>query len=504
MDVFSNLGMGFAVALTPTNLYFCLIGVSLGTLIGILPGIGTSATLAMLMPITFKLNPTSAMIMMAGIYYGAMYGGSTTSILVSIPGESSSVMTCLDGYEMAKKGQAGPALAMAAIASFIAGTISIVFMMFAATELADLAIHFGPADYFSLMLVGLSAVAYLGGGSLAKSLLMAAFGIFVSTIGVDIVTGADRFSYDNSELLDGIDFLILIMGFFAVSEVLLSLEKESGKQIFKFPTKLRELWPSKADMRYAIAPISRGTIIGFLIGALPGAGASIAAFLSYGIEKRICKRKDLLGTGIIEGIAAPEGANNAAATGALVPLLSLGIPGSGSAAIMLGALVVMNVRPGPMLFAEQPELVWGIIASMYLGNVMLLILNLPMVPLLAQLLRVPYYILYPVILLFTFLGVFSLNYSVFDLYLLLVFSTLGYVLRKMDFHLAPAVLGIVLGPIMEVALRSALILSQGSWMTFIREPISASLLVAMLLLLTSKYLFRGFKRAAESFNKREL
>ncbi len=498
MDVITSLAMGFSVALTTTNLFFCLIGVCLGTLIGILPGIGPGATLALLLPMTFGMNPTSAMIMMAGIYYGAMYGGSTTSILVSIPGEASSVMTCIDGYQMARKGRAGPALAMAAIASFVAGTLSVIAMMLVAVPLADFAIQFGPPEYFALMVWGLSAVAYLGEASLAKALLMAALGVFISTIGVDIVTGTDRFTYDIAELLDGIDFLILIIGFFAVSEVLLTLEKEEGVDLFEFPRKLRELWPSAEDLRYSTGPVLRGTLIGFLIGVLPGTGPTIASFLSYGMERRVCKRKELLGTGAVEGVAAPEGANNAAATGALVPLLSLGIPGSGVAAIMLGALVLMNVKPGPLLLQENPALVWGVIASMYIGNFLLLILNLPLVPLLAQILRIPYFILYPLILLFSFIGVYSVNGSLFDLYLLLLFGILGYVLRKMKFPLAPAVLGIVLGPMMEVALRQSMILSHGSWMIFLTQPISAVLLIALVLMLLSGNIRKGVARVIKS------
>jgi putative tricarboxylic transport membrane protein len=457
-------------------------------LIGILPGIGPGATLAMLLPLTFGMNPTSAMIMMAGIYYGAMYGGSTTSILLNIPGESASVMTCLDGYQMAKKGRAGPALGMAAISSFIAGTVSVAALMLTAIPLASYALRFGPPEYFSLMLWGLSAVAYFQSKSLKKGFIMAAFGIFISTIGVDILTGVGRFTYDVSELLDGIDFLIMIMGFFAISEVLLTLEKESGQEVFKVPLKLRELFPNKQDYKESVAPICRGTVVGFLIGVLPGTGPSIASFLSYSLEKKFSKRAEELGTGVIGGVASPEGANNAAATGALVPLLSLGIPGSGVAAIMLGALIMMKVRPGPFLFQEHPDLVWGIIASMYIGNIMLLIINLPFVPLLAQILRIPYYILYPFILLFSFVGVYSIDYSLFDLWLLLIFGILGYFLKKLDFPVVAAVLGIVLGPMMEIALRQSLILSRGDWTIFLTQPISALLLALLFLTLFSRYI----------------
>jgi putative tricarboxylic transport membrane protein len=486
MDLLTGMKMGFAVAVMPQNMLYCLFGVTLGTLIGILPGIGPAATLALLLPMTFGMNPASAMIMMAGIYYGAMYGGSTTSILLSIPGESSSVMTCLDGYQMAKKGRAGPALAIAAISSFIAGTFGVVMLMLVAVPLADSALKFGPPEFFALMLWGLSAVAYLSEKSLLKALIMAAFGVFVSTIGVDIVSGTDRFTYDQAEILDGIDFLILIVGFFAVSEVLLSIEKEGKAEIFQAPRKMRELMPSKQDLRDSSGAIARGTLTGFLLGIIPGVGPSVASFLAYGLEKRFAKRKDLIGTGAIEGVASPEGANNAAATAALIPLLCLGIPSSGVAAIMLGALILNNVRPGPMLLQEHPDLVWGVIGSMYIGNVVLLILNLPMVPFLAQILRVPYYILYPLILLLSFVGVYSVNNSLFDIYLLLFFGIMGYGLRKMDFPMAPAILGIVLGPRMEFALRQSLILSHGSWTIFFTEPICAVLLVGLFLMLVSR------------------
>ncbi len=488
MDLLANLQMGFSVALMPMNLLYCLFGVTLGTLIGILPGIGPAATLALLLPMTFGMNPASALIMMAGIYYGAMYGGSTTSILLSIPGESSSVMTCLDGYQMAKQGRAGAALAIAAIASFVAGTFGVVMLMLVAVPLADSALKFGPPEFFALMLWGLSAVAYLSERSLVKALIMAAFGVFVSVIGVDIVTGTERFTYDQAEILDGIDFLILIVGFFAVSEVLLSLEKDETAEIFQAPGTLRELMPSRQDLVDSIGATARGTISGFLLGVLPGVGPSVASFLAYGLEKRFGKRRELVGSGAIEGVASPEAANNSAATAALVPLLCLGIPSSGVSAIMLGALILNNVRPGPMLLQEHPDVVWGVIGSMYIGNVVLLILNLPMVPLLAQILRIPYYILYPVILLFTFVGVYSVNSSLFDIYLLLFFGVLGYFLRRLDYPVAPAILGIVLGPRLELALRQSLILSHGSWTIFVTEPISAVLLAALVLMLISGHL----------------
>jgi putative tricarboxylic transport membrane protein len=488
MDLLANLYMGFSVALMPMNLLYCLFGVTLGTMIGILPGIGPAATLALLLPMTFGMNPASALIMMAGIYYGAMYGGSTTSILLSIPGESSSVMTCLDGYQMAKQGKAGAALAIAAIASFVAGTFGVVMLMLVATPLADSALKFGPPEFFALMLWGLSAVAYLSERSLVKALIMAAFGVFVSVIGVDIVSGTERFTYDQAEILDGIDFLILIVGFFAVSEVLLSLEKSEEAEIFQAPRTMRELMPTWQDLRDASGATVRGTVSGFMLGVLPGVGPSVASFLAYGLEKRFGKRRELVGTGAIEGVASPEAANNAAATAALVPLLCLGIPSSGVSAIMLGALILNNVRPGPMLLQEHPQVIWGVVGSMYIGNVVLLILNLPMVPLLAQILRIPYYILYPVILLFTFVGVYSVNSSIFDIYLLLFFGLLGYFLRKMDFPVAPAILGIVLGPRLELALRQSLILSHGSWSIFVTEPISAALLAALVLMLISGHL----------------
>jgi putative tricarboxylic transport membrane protein len=495
MDVLAGLQLGFSVALMPQNLLYCLFGCVLGTLIGILPGIGPAATLALLLPMTYGMNPASAMIMMAGIYYGAMYGGSTTSILLSIPGEASSVMTCVDGYQMAKQGKAGPALAIAAIASFVAGTFAVIMMMLIAVPLADSALKFGPPEFFALMLWGLSAVAYLSEKSLLKALIMAVFGVFVSTIGVDIVSGTERFTYDQAELLDGIDFLVLIVGFFAVSEVLLSLEQDENVEIFECPRKLRELMPTIKDLWQSSGAIARGTISGFLLGVLPGVGPSIASFLAYGLEKRFAKRRHLLGTGAIEGVASPEAANNAAATSALIPLLCLGIPSSGVSAIMLGALILNNVRPGPMLLQDNPGLVWGVIASMYIGNVILLILNLPLVPFLAQILRIPYYILYPIILLLTIVGVYSTNNSLFDIYLLLFFGVLGYGLRKMDFPMAPAILGIVLGPRMEFSLRQSLILSQGSWTIFFTEPICATLLACLFLMMISGYLRSAFRWA---------
>jgi putative tricarboxylic transport membrane protein len=497
MDLLANLQMGFSVALMPMNMLYCLFGVTLGTLIGILPGIGPAATLALLLPMTFGMNPASALIMMAGIYYGAMYGGSTTSILLSIPGESSSVMTCLDGYQMAKQGKAGAALAIAAIASFVAGTFGVVMLMLVAVPLANSALKFGPPEFFALMLWGLSAVAYLSERSLVKALIMAAFGVFVSVIGVDIVSGTERFTYDQAEILDGVDFLILIVGFFAVSEVLLSLEKNEEAEIFQAPRTMRELMPTRQDLRDASAATARGTVSGFLLGVLPGVGPSVASFLAYGLEKRFGKRRELVGTGAIEGVASPEAANNAAATAALVPLLCLGIPSSGVSAIMLGALILNNVRPGPMLLQEHPDVIWGVVGSMYIGNVVLLVLNLPMVPLLAQILRIPYYILYPVILLFTFVGVYSVNGSLFDIYLLLFFGILGYFLRKLDFPVAPAILGIVLGPMLELALRQSMILSHGSWSIFVTEPISAALLAALVVMFVSRHLRTAFRWAIQ-------
>lgn len=483
MDALQNLGMGFSIALTPANLLWCFIGVVAGTLVGVLPGLGPPATIALLLPLTLSLNPATSLIMMAGIYYGAKYGGSTTSILLNTPGESASVMTCLDGYALARQGRAGAALGMAAISSFVAGTVGVIGLTLLAPVIADAAIRIGPPEYFGLMLVGLSSVVLLTGRSLAKGLAAAAFGLLLSTMGTDVVTGVSRFTFGSAELLDGIDFIVLSVGLFAVAEVLINLEQTRALSVFHAPNRLRDLLPTWQDILACRFAMLQSSIVGFLIGALPGAGSTVAAFISYGIEKRASKHPERFGHGAIEGVAAPEGANNSETGGAMVPLLTLGIPGSGTTAIMLGALIIYGLQPGPLLFRERPEVVWPIIASMYVGNVMLLVLNLPFVPLFASVLRIPYRYLYPGILLLSVIGVYAVNQSVFDLWLLAGFGVLGYFLRKLDVPAAPIALAFVLGPLAERALRQSLIMSRGSLEIFATRPLAAILVVIALLLL---------------------
>ena len=473
--------MGFQVALSVQNVFFCFVGVTLGTLIGVLPGIGPVTGVAILIPITFGMNATTAIITMAGVYYGAMYGGSTTSILINVPGESSSVMTTLDGYQMARKGRAGPALGMAAMSSFLAGTFSIVMLTFIAPPLAEFALSFGPPEYFALTLMGLTLVTSLAGESMIKGIMSGVFGLIIACIGIDAVSGEARFTFGNIYLLDGVGFIGMAVGLFAVAEVLINLE-EPLKQVFvetKF--NLKSLFPNLRDWKDSIFPIGRSSILGFFVGVLPGAGATIASFLSYATEKKLSKHPEKFGTGVIEGVAAPEGANNAAAGGAMVPLLTLGIPGSGTTAVLLGALLIHGLRPGPLLFQSNPDFVWGVIASMYIGNVMLLILNLPLVGLWASLLRVPYKILMPLIITISAVGVYATDNNVFDIWVMLAFGVIGYLMRKLDFPAAPAVLALVLGPMVERSLRQSLTLSHGDLSIFFSRPISAVLTILAIL-----------------------
>ncbi|MDA0720308.1 MAG: tripartite tricarboxylate transporter permease [Proteobacteria bacterium] len=474
MELFNDLFLGFSIALTPTNLMFAFAGVFLGTLIGALPGIGPSAGVAVLLPVTFGMPPVTAMIMLAGIYYGAMYGGTITSVLINTPGESASVMTTLDGYQMALKGRAGAALGMAAIGSFIAGTVSVVLLMVAAPPLAELAITFGPPEYFALMLLGLTTLASLTGGSMIKGLLMAVVGLTLGTIGIDLMIGAPRFTFDNVNLLDGLDFLPVAVGLFAVGELLFNLYRPIRSEPIK--AKLSGLLPTRQDWRDSSGAISRGTAIGFFVGMLPGAGATIASFLAYATEKRVSKRPEKFGTGIIEGVAAPESANNAASTGALIPLMALGIPGSGTTAVMLGALTLYGMQPGPLLMSTHPDVFWGLVASMYIGNVMLLILNLPLAPMFASILRVPYSILIPIIIGIALFGVYSVENSLFNVGVTVVFGGIGFVMRLYGYPPAPLVLALVLGPMLERAMRQSLQMSLGELDIFVTRPISATIL----------------------------
>lgn len=477
METLQNTLLGFAVALTPANLFWCFVGVFLGTIVGILPGLGTPATIAILLPVTFQMNPTTGLIMMAGIYYGSKYGGSTTSILMNLPGETASVVTCLDGYQMARQGRAGPALGISAISSFVAGTVGVLGLMLVAPPLARFALRFGPPEYFALMAFGLTMVIFLAGKSIVKGLIAALFGLWLAGIGTDTFTAEPRFIFGRLELLDGIDFIVASIGIFAVGEVLVNLEEQTGAEIFKVPKGLRNLLPTLQDLKDCRFAFLNGSVVGFVIGVIPGAGATIASFLSYGLEKAFSKNPDKFGTGVIEGVAAPEGANNSETGGALVPLLTLGIPGSNSTAMLLTALTLWGMKPGPLLIQEHPEIFWGLVASMYVGNVMLLILNLPMVPLFAQVLRVPYYVLYPVILGISVIGVYTVNNSLFDVWMLAIFGILGYAMRKLDFPAAPLVLALVLGIRAEETFRQSLIMSQGSLSIFFTRPLSVMMLL---------------------------
>ena len=482
MDPWQGLLYGFSVAFTPENLFACLVGVAVGTLIGVLPGIGPSGTLAILFPISLMMGPTAAMIMFAGIYYGAQYGGSTTSILINTPGESASVITCLDGYPLARKGRAGAALGMSAIGSFVAGTIAVILLQFVAPPLAGFALSFGPPEYFSLMAMGLVMITFLGGKSMTKALISGTIGLIIGTIGLDPEGGMQRFVYGQVFLLDGIRFVIVAMALFAIGEVLINAEKKVGElEIFK--TGWREVYPTVRDITENGWTMIRASVIGFFIGCLPGGGATIASFLAYGAEKRLSRHPERFGTGVMAGVVAPETANNSATGGAMVPLLTLGVPGTGTTAIMLGALYAFGLTPGPLLLEKQPELFWGLIASMYIGNAMLLVLNLPLVPFWAMLLRVPYPILYPFILVFTIVGVYSLDGRVFDVWLLAFFSVLGYLMKKLDFPAAPTVLALVLGPMVERSLNQSLTLSHGSLAILFTRPISAALIAVTLLML---------------------
>jgi putative tricarboxylic transport membrane protein len=475
----NDLLLGFSIALAPTNLLFAFFGVFLGTIIGALPGIGPSAGVAVLLPVTFGMPPVTAMIMLAGIYYGAMYGGTITSVLINTPGESSSVMTTLDGFQMALKGRAGAALGMAAIGSFIAGTLSVVLLMVAAPPLADLAVSFGPPEYFALMVLGLTTLASLTSGSVVKGLLVAVVGLLLGTVGIDLMLGAPRYTFENVNLLDGIDFLPVAVGLFAIGELLFNLYRPVRAEPIK--AKLSGLLPTRQDWRDSWAAIGRGTLIGFFVGILPGAGATISSFLAYATEKRLSKHPERFGTGVIEGVAAPESANNAASTGALVPLMALGIPGSGTTAVMLGALTMYGMQPGPLLVSTHPDVFWGLVASMYVGNVMLLILNLPLAPAFASILRVPYSVLIPIIIGIALFGVYSVENNLFNVGITILFGAIGFAMRLYGYPPAPLVLALVLGPMLEKALRQSLQMSLGSPEIFVTRPVSAFILAFALL-----------------------
>ena len=483
MDVLTHLGYGFSIILTPETLLSCLVGVLLGTLIGVLPGIGAGAAISILLPISFKMTPVSSLVMLTGIFYGAMYGGSTTSILVNIPGESASVITCMDGYQMARQGRAGPALGISAFGSFIAGTFSIIMIMIVAPPLAEAALKFGYPEFFALILLGITMVSYLARGSKIKALMVAALGMMVATIGQDLVKGTERFSYGALTLMDGVGLVPVIMGIFGIPEILENIEISLKQEVFK--TKVKGLLPNRQDWKESGWPICRGTVIGFFLGLLPGVGAMIPTFISYAVEKRLSKTPEKFGTGTIAGVAAPEAANNAGVGGSLIPLLTLGIPPTAIMALLMGALMMQGVQVGPLLIKEHPEVFWGLIASMYVGNGMLLLLNLPLIGLWIRVLAIPYRILFPLIILFTIVGSYSIAGNKYDILIMLIMGALGYLMRKFDFEATPFIFAFILGPMFEEKFRQSLLYSSGSFLVFVQRPISAVFVVAAFLLLVS-------------------
>jgi TctA family transporter len=486
MDLLSNLALGFDTALSPERLLYCFIGVSLGTFIGILPGVGPLVTISVLLPITFNLDPSSALIMLAGIYYGAQYGGSTTAILVNLPGESSSVVTCLDGYQMARRGRAGPALAIAAIGSFIAGTVSTIVIAAFAPALSRWALTFGSPEYFSMMILGLITAAVLAHGSILKSIAMIVFGLLLGIAGTDVTSGTFRYTFGIAELSDGIDFVIIAMGIFGLADIIANIQKSETREVFS--ASLRNLMPSRADLRASWSPIARGTALGSFLGILPGAGTTISSFLAYALEKKVAKDPSRFGQGAIEGVAGPEAANNAAAQTAFIPMLTFGIPGSGTMALMLGAMTMFGISPGPQVMTSHPDLFWGLIASMWIGNLMLVILNLPMLGVWVKLLSVPYRLLYPAIIILSCIGVYTLNNNPVSILLLAGFALLGLILIKLDFEPAPLLLGFILGPMMEENLRRSMVLSRGDPTIFVTRPLSLTMLMIAALLVASMLL----------------
>ena len=481
IDILQNVVYGFQVALQPINLMYCFFGVLIGTLVGVLPGLGPAAAIALLLPATFKLSPVSATIMLAGIYYGAMYGGSTTSILVNIPGEAASVVTCLDGYQMARKGRAGPALGIAAFGSFIAGTFAVIALTFVGPFLSNVALAFGPPEYFSMMVVGITVLTYLSSSSMIKALMMAGVGLILSGVGMDTLSGTYRITFKIQSLLDGVGVVPVAMGLFGISEVLLNLEVEIKRDILA--TRVKNLFPSLKDWGQSIGSIVRGSILGFFLGIIPGGGAVVASFASYAIEKKVSRHPEEFGKGAIQGVAGPEAANNSAAGGSFIPLLTLGIPANPVMAILFGALMIHGLQPGPLLMNNAPDLFWGTIVSMYIGNGMLLVLNLPLIPLWVKVLRVPYYLLYPLILLFCLIGAYSLENSNADIIIMLIFGILGFLMKKFRYDGAPMILALVLGQKLETSFRRSLIMSHGDFSIFISRPISLAFLVTAVLLL---------------------
>ncbi|MBQ5942600.1 MULTISPECIES: tripartite tricarboxylate transporter permease [unclassified Massilia] len=501
MEILSNLGLGLETAFTLTNLLYCLIGVFVGTAVGVLPGLGPVATIAMLLPATFGLPPISALIMLAGIYYGAQYGGSTTAILVNLPGESSSVVTAIDGYQMARNGNAGKALATAAIASFFAGTVATILLALAAPPLADLALKFGPAEYFSLMALGLVASVVLASGSLLNAIGMVVLGLVLGMVGTDVNSGAARYTFDLPQLADGINFVIVAMGMFGIGEIVRNLEHDETRNLVM--KKVKGLMLDKEDLKRIVGPVLRATGLGSLLGILPGGGAMLASFASYSIEKKVSPNARNFGKGAIEGVAAPEAANNAGAQTSFIPMLTLGIPSNPVMALMIGAMIIQGIQPGPAVMTEQPALFWGLIVSMWIGNLFLVVLNLPMIGLWVRMIMVPYHFLYPAILMFCAIGVFSLNNSEFDVGLMAVFGLLGYFCSKLGAEPAPMLLGFIIGPMMEEYLRRALLLSRGDPMVFVERPISATMLVLAAIAMSVVLLPSLRKKREEAFHEEE-
>jgi len=501
MEILNNIFYGFSVAFIPANILYCFIGVFIGTLIGVLPGIGPVGAMSILLPVTVQIPPISSIIMLAGIYYGSMYGGSTTSILVNIPGEAASVVTCLDGYQMAKQGRAGPALGIAAFGSFIAGTLSVVGLAFLAPPLGEWALKFGPPEYFSVMVLGMTMLIYLASGSVPKAMMMALVGVLVASVGMDATSATQRFTLGILELNDGIGLIPLAMGLFGISEVLINVEQGLKRELAK--EKIKGLLPTRQDWKDSTAPIARGSLLGFLFGILPGGGGVTSSFISYAVEKRVSRHPEKFGKGAIEGVAGPESANNAATGGGFVPLLTLGIPSNPAMAMLLGALLIHGMQPGPLLMQKQPDLFWGVVTSMYVGNGMLLLLNLPMIGIWVQVLKIPYRILFPLILLFCLIGAYSINNSVADVLIMIFFGIVGYLMRKFEYEGAPLILAYVLGPMLEISLRQSLTISSGSFAIFFTRPIAAGGMLLAILLILSPLLprLRKKRRFPEAFGE---
>jgi putative tricarboxylic transport membrane protein len=497
MEVLHFLALGFDTALSLTNLFYCLVGVFLGTAVGVLPGLGPVATIAMLLPATFALPPITSLIMLAGIYYGAQYGGSTTAILVNLPGESSSVVTAIDGYQLARQGHAGKALAVAALGSFFAGTVATLLIAFAAPPLAEIALKFGPAEYFSLMVLGLVASVVLANGSLLRAISMIIVGLLLGIVGTDVNSGTPRYTFDMPELADGINFVVVAMGMFGIGEIISNLQHEETRTLTL--KKVTGLWPSKEDFKRCIAPVLRGTVLGSALGILPGGGAMLASFAAYSLEKKVSKNSANFGKGAIEGVAAPEAANNAGAQTSFIPMLTLGIPSNPVMALMIGAMIIQGIQPGPAVMTEQPALFWGLIASMWIGNFFLVVLNLPMIGMWVRMIMVPYRLLYPAILIFCAIGVFSLSNTTFDVFMMALFGLFGYICTKLEAEPAPMLLGFILGPMMEEYLRRSLLLSRSDPMVFLQRPISATMLAVSAIALGMVLLPALRKKRDEAF-----